>query len=219
MTSRPTALDGSPAPRARVLVVEAQALFAHALCAVMAKEPGIEIVGEMRAIAPAEIKRRQPTVVLFDADGQPLDVADGVNLCRAAVADVAVCVLSMRAAVESMQRAVAAGAAAYVVKDVSPRELVAAVRSIMGGATYVDPRLAGAMLRRNQSTTRGSSELSARESEVIRLIVDGFANKEIGARLHLSEKTVKNHVSRIFTKLNVNARTQAAVTAIRSGLV
>jgi DNA-binding NarL/FixJ family response regulator len=93
------------------------------------------------------------------------------------------------------------------------------VRSVAGGEFYADSRIAGTMLRRRAGVSRDLNELSRRESEIIRLIAEGLSNKEIGVRLSLSEKTVKNHISHIFAKLNINARSRAAVYAIRNGLV
>ena len=94
------------------------------------------------------------------------------------------------------------------------------MRVVAQGSTYVDPRVAGGMLKRRfvnggDETTIG--ELTAREADILRLIAGGFSNKEISAKLELSEKTIKNYVSRIFSKLNVTARTQAAVYAIKAG--
>jgi DNA-binding NarL/FixJ family response regulator len=120
-----------------------------------------------------------------------------------------------------MQRCLSNGAEAYIVKDISPPELLRAIKTVADGQSYVDPRVAGGLLRR-RSLNAGKPdimELSAREAEVLKLIAEGLANKQISARLHLSEKTVKNHVSRIFSKLNISARTQAAVHAIRAGIV
>jgi DNA-binding NarL/FixJ family response regulator len=122
---------------------------------------------------------------------------------------------------EMMQRCLSNGAEAYIVKDISPPELLRAIKTVADGQSYVDPRVAGGLLRR-RSLNAGKPdimELSAREAEVLKLIAEGLANKQISARLHLSEKTVKNHVSRIFSKLNISARTQAAVHAIRAGIV
>jgi DNA-binding NarL/FixJ family response regulator len=122
---------------------------------------------------------------------------------------------------EMMQRCLNNCAEAYIVKDISPAELLRAIKTVADGQSYVDPRVAGGLLRR-RSLNAGKPdimELSAREAEVLKLIAEGLANKQISARLHLSEKTVKNHVSRIFSKLNISARTQAAVHAIRAGIV
>jgi DNA-binding NarL/FixJ family response regulator len=107
-----------------------------------------------------------------------------------------------------------------VVKDVPPAELIRAVKIVASGSAYVDSRVAGRVLQGRAGGQRpgAGSELSAREAEVIGLIAEGLSNKEISLRLQLSEKTVKNHVSKIFSKLKISARSQAAVHAIRSGL-
>ena len=112
-----------------------------------------------------------------------------------------------------MQRALAAGAEAYLIKDISPPELISRGEVVAGGQSYVDPRVAGGLLRkRSQGGKPDIMDLSIRETEVLKLIAEGLANKQISARLNLSEKTVKNHISRIFSKLNISARTQAAAT-------
>jgi DNA-binding NarL/FixJ family response regulator len=118
-----------------------------------------------------------------------------------------------------MQRALSAKAAAYVVKDTSPQMMIEIIHSIAQGDYYADPRLAGAMLRRRSGRSNEPSELSGREFEIVRLIADGLSNREIGSRLSLSEKTVKNHVSHILAKLKVNARSGVAVYAVRNGIV
>jgi DNA-binding NarL/FixJ family response regulator len=158
---------------------------------------------------------------LLDLDGRAVELTEALALCRQAAPQARVCVLSMRPQPELMQRCLAAGAEGYIIKDVTPAELMRAVKMVAAGETYVDPRVAGGLLRR-RSMSNGRpdlDELSVRETEVIRLIAEGLSNKEISARLNLSEKTVKNHISRIFSKLNIFARAQAAVHAIKIGLV
>jgi DNA-binding NarL/FixJ family response regulator len=211
-----------PSTSIRVAVIESQALFAKALCSILSNDSEITVVGEYRSVVATQITSARPDVVLLDIDGQADDAADMIQACAAAHPGTRVCVLSMRVTPEIMQRCLGGGADAYIVKDISPAELIKAVKSVFGGETYVDPRVAGCLLRRRSKFASGGtdfSELSARESEVIKLIAEGLANKQISARLHLSEKTVKNHISRIFSKLNISARTQAAVHAIRTGLV
>ena len=92
-------------------------------------------------------------------------------------------------------------------------------QSAQSEPSAADPRIAGAMLRRRSNRSRQSSDLSSREYEIVRLIADGLSNREIGRRLTLSEKTVKNHVSHILAKLKVSARSGVAVYAVRNGLV
>jgi DNA-binding NarL/FixJ family response regulator len=118
-----------------------------------------------------------------------------------------------------MQRALAAKADAYVAKDTSPAAFIELVHLVANGDSYADPRIAGSMLRRRAARPPEPSELSSREHEIARLIADGLSNRDIGKRLTLSEKTVKNHVSHILAKLKVNARSGVAVYAVRHGLV
>ncbi len=205
----------------RVAVVESQVLFAKALCGIFADDGAFTVVGDFRTPATDALAASKPQLIVLDLDGQPVDVAQTIGTCRQAAPDSRVCVLSMHLSPDMMQRCLTSGAEAYIVKDISPAELVRAIKTVAEGQSYVDPRVAGGLLRR-RSQTNGKPdimELSAREAEVLKLIAEGLANKQISARLHLSEKTVKNHVSRIFSKLNISARTQAAVHAIRAGIV
>ncbi len=204
----------------RIIIIESQVLFAKALCGIFADDGDFTVVGDCRIPDPLVLVKAEPQIVVIDLDGQQTDVGATLGHCVEAVPTAKICVLSMDLSAEMMQRSLSAGALAYIVKDISPPELLRAVKAVADGHSYVDPRVAGNLLRRrSQSNGRPDiMELSAREAEVLKLIAEGLANKQISARLHLSEKTVKNHVSRIFSKLNITARTQAAVHAIRSGI-
>jgi DNA-binding NarL/FixJ family response regulator len=216
----------------RIVVIESQVLFAKALCGIFAEHGEFEVISDYRAADPAVLGLARPDLIVIDLDGQSSDVSLSIGVCSQAVPDARICVLSMHLSPEMMQRCLSQGAEAYIVKDISPPELVRAIKTVAGGQSYVDPRVAGGLLRR-RSQNNGKPDimdLSAREAEVLKLIAEGLAfgdqfehfglaNKQISARLHLSEKTVKNHVSRIFSKLNISARTQAAVHAIRAGIV
>jgi two-component system NarL family response regulator len=205
----------------RVAVIESQVLFAKALCAIFADDYEFKVVGDFRTPVAAPLQNACPDLIVLDLDGQPADIAQTLGTCKEHAPKARICVLSMNLSPEIMQRCLTNGAEAYIVKDISPQELLRAVKTVAEGQSYVDPRVAGGLLRR-RSMNGGKPdimELSAREAEVLKLIAEGLANKQISARLHLSEKTVKNHVSRIFSKLNISARTQAAVHAIRAGIV
>jgi DNA-binding NarL/FixJ family response regulator len=181
----------------------------------------LQIVGDSEAVNGPALATARPDLILLDLDGSAIEIGEALRVCRESAPQARVCVLSMRAQPEIMQCCLAAGAEGYIIKDVTPTELMRAVKIVAAGETYVDPRVAGGLLRR-RSMSNGKpdlNELSVRETEVIRLIAEGLSNKEISARLNLSEKTIKNHVSRIFSKLNIYARTQAAVHAIKMGLV
>jgi two-component system, NarL family, response regulator DevR len=208
--------SGSPL---RLYVVESQRLFGRALCQIFAMDPGVIVVGVSHAVDAEALVRLGPDLIVLDLDSG-VEVTAGLDVCRRFVPNARVCVLSMRPHVELMQSCVAAGAKGYIVKDSTPSELVRAMKMIADGETYVDHRIAGALLRR-RSLTSGRvdvDELSMRETEIVRFIAQGLSNKEISARLGLSDKTIKNHISRIFSKLNIGARSQAAVHAIRIGL-
>jgi DNA-binding NarL/FixJ family response regulator len=208
----------TPGSSIRLYVIESQKLFGKALCQVLELDEDITIVGDSHTVDRQSLINAQPDLIILDLDGG-MDLIDGITVCRRAVPQARICVISMRTQAELMQRSLAAGAEGYIVKDVTPAELLSAVKIVAEGDTYADPRVAGGLLRRSiASGRREIEELSARETEVVRLIAEGLSNKEISSRMNLSEKTIKNHISRIFSKLNINGRAQAAVHAIRMGL-
>ncbi len=186
---------------ARIYVIEAQVLFGKALCQVFSTDPTLQIVGDSDSVTATALIKAKPDVILIDLDGGAMEVGEALTSCREAAPQARICVLSMRPQAEMMQCCLAAGADGYIIKDVTPAELTRAVKIVASGDTYVDPRVAGGLLRR-RSMSNGRpdiNELSIRETQVIRLIAEGLSNKEISSRLNLSEKTIKNHVSRIFS--------------------
>ncbi|MBV8423767.1 MAG: response regulator transcription factor [Candidatus Eremiobacteraeota bacterium] len=217
-----TSLDPLPANApVRVAVVEGQVLFAKALCQVFASDAGIEVIGDAPNVKEIPVNGHAPDIIVIDLDGHPIDVSDTMRYCRQMAPNARVVVLSLNGHAELLQRCLSAGAEAYVLKDITPAELVRAVKAVAAGATYVDPRVAGHMLRKQTllPTRTAISDLSERETEIVRLIARGLSNKEIAHKLSVSEKTVKNHISRIFSKLGITARTQAAIHAMKAGLV
>jgi two-component system response regulator DegU len=201
----------------RVFIIEKQLLFGTAIAQILSADSGISVVGIAPDRDSANLALVRPDIVVIDIDSDEVDAT--VDVLRTASPDTRICLLSMYAQPEVMQRCLSAGADGYIVKDSSLQELIAAIKAIGEGASYVDPRVAAALLRRRTpSHVPYTSQLSPRETDIIRLIAQGLSNRDIGKRLVLSEKTVKNHVSRIFSKLHFTARSQAAVHAIRSGL-
>ena len=205
----------------RTYIVERQALIAKALHSFLNQNPLITVVGDGPSVRADELTRTRPDLIVFGLDNATHDVAEALMLARGVLPTVRFCVLSSYANPDVMQRSISSGADGFVVKDVSPSELDVALRVLASGSSYVDPRVAGSMLKRRYVSTNISgtaiSELTAREADILRLIAGGLSNKEISTKLRLSEKTIKNYVSRIFSKLNVSARTQAAVYAIKAG--
>ncbi len=205
----------------RIAVLEEQALFRKSLCQVLAKDDRFKVVPECLETSDANrIAASKPDITLFDVDFQKGDPVDTVKALREGHPNGKICLLSMNAQQALLERSLVYGLEGYVIKDIGLMDLSRALLAIHTGDFYVDPRLAGSMLRRmSERRHKGDpSELSERETDVIQLIAIGLSNKQISERLFLSEKTVKNHISRIFSKLNVTARTQAAIYAIKSGL-
>ncbi len=204
--------------RARVIVVQGQAIISKALCHLLAQDQRLEVVGDARTIQEAHLRATRPDLLLIDLDGFESEFDSVVTACRTASPSTRIMVLTSHAGPHTLRRCLACGVDAYVTKDVSPDELMRACHAVLGGETYFDPRVAGGFLRRLSAPRPPEDELSLREGEIIRLIASGLSNKEIGDRLDLAEKTVKNHISRIFVKLQVRARTEAAIYAIRNGI-
>jgi DNA-binding NarL/FixJ family response regulator len=202
-----------PGVMTRVLLVDDHRLVRAGLAALLAGTQDIEVVGEasdgQQAVELAA--RLKPDVVLMDLS---MPVLDGVGATRrivAAAPGTHVVVLTSFADHHRVTEAVAAGAVGYLLKDCDPRDVVTAVRSAAGGNAPIDPRVARALLP--APTQRRDDALSAREEQVLRLLAQGMANKQIGRALGISERTVKVHVGNVFRRLGVADRTSAALWA------
>jgi DNA-binding NarL/FixJ family response regulator len=210
----------------RVLICDDQVLAREGLKTILEADPEVTVVGVAAdgAEAVQMVAEEQPDLVLMDLK---MPVLNGVQATRRICRDypqTRVLVLTTYDADEWVFDAIRSGAAGYLLKD-SPREtLLAAIRDTVAGKTPVDPAVAGKLFRQvaQQSPAPESSivkELSEREKEVLALLGRGLSNQDIAARLFLSEGTVKNYVSAVLDKLDVADRTQAAVLAIRYGIV
>jgi len=206
----------------RLLLVDDHAVVREGLRAFLRLQPDLEVCGEA---ADGETALRlaaslRPDVVLLDL---VMPHGDGLSVLRAMrehVPESRVLVLTSYADDAQLFAAMEAGAAGYMLKDVDPDALAAAIRDVAAGRPALHPQVARRLMRqRGAGAEPGLADLTARERDVLRLIVEGLANKEIAARLRIGEKTVKTHVSRVLGKLGVLDRTQAAVLAIRSRLV
>jgi DNA-binding NarL/FixJ family response regulator len=204
--------------RCTIIVVEAQAIVGKALCHLLAGDHELDVLFDTRTADIKTIAAHQPDLLIVDMDGYESGFDEMIGACRVASPGTRIVVLTSHAGQQPMQRCLACGVDGYVVKDISPGELMRACKAVSRGETYFDPRVAGGLLRRLKSEQPSDDELTLRESEIVRLIACGLSNREIGERLILSEKTVKNHISRIFAKLQITARTQAAIYAIRNGI-
>jgi two-component system, NarL family, response regulator LiaR len=203
----------------RVLVADDHAVVREGLRTFLALQDGIEVVGEAAdgSAALREAERLQPDVVLMDLVMPRLDGVGAMRELRRRLPACRVIVLTSYADDDRILPAIQAGAAGYLLKNVEPRELARAVRAAHAGEALLDPSVAARVVSALARPER--DELTPREREVLALIARGMANKRIARELGVSEKTVKAHVGHVLAKLGVSDRTQAALVAVRSGLV
>jgi two-component system response regulator DegU len=195
----------------RVAIVEPQALYKESLTHVFRRSMRVDLLPDVR---DANVE-----IALVGTSVLDLRTADALVRLRAANPRMKVCALVMPGHDRSFEIAHLLCADGFANVHASAEEVISAVVAVARGERAVGETLTRSVERRQYQTRLGGcTDLSKREAEVIKLIVDGMSNKEISSVLVLSEKTVKNHVSRIFSKLNVNARTQAAVLALRHGM-
>lgn len=208
--------------RLRVVVVEDHALTRAGLRTAL--EPGFDVVAEAAdGLAGWEaISRERPDVAVIDIGIPALDGVALTKRVREELPSTRVVIVTMIDLEEEVLAALAAGADAYCLKSSEPQRIVDAVRIASEGAAYFDPRIAHVVLARFSGTRPSDgqlSPLSARETEILRLISDGRANSEIAETLHIGLGTVKGHIRDILEKLSASDRTQAAVVALRKGYI
>jgi len=210
----------------RVLICDDQVVVCEGLRAILSTAPGIEVIGIANDGEEALklVESLRPDLVLMDLKMPVMNGIEATRLIRQRFPDVKVLVLTTYDFDEWVFDAVRSGASGYLLKDTPRDALVSAIQGTVSGKTYVDPAIAGKLFHQVSQTTASkdidiAELLSERELAVLRLLAHGLNNTEISQKLFLSEGTVRNYVSSIFSKLGVADRTQAAVLAIRSGLV
>lgn len=217
-----------PAHKIRLLICDDQAIVCEGLRAMLTPIPQIEVIGiANNGIEAVDLTRQfQPDLVLMDLKMPKMNGIQATKAIREQFPEVRILVLTTYDADEWVLNAIRNGAAGYLLKDTPQEELVKAIINTVKGWNPIDPQVAGKLLDQvahqsssHQQDQKLISHLSEREREVLRLLAKGLGNSEIAKTLFLSEGTVKNYVSVIFSKLGVTDRTQAAILAIRSGLV
>jgi NarL family two-component system response regulator LiaR len=205
----------------RVLVVDDHAVVREGLRTFLELQDGIEVAGEaadgQEAIAAAE--HLGPDVVLMDLVMPVLDGLAAMRALRERAPNARVVVLTSFLDDERLLPALRAGAAGYLLKNAQPQELARAVRAAHAGEAVLDPVVAARLVEALGAGEEPLDRLTPRERQVLELIGRGFPNKRIALELEVSEKTVKTHVGHVLDKLGVADRTQAAVVAVRAGLV
>jgi len=204
----------------RVLITDDHGVVRQGLRMFLSLEPDFEVVGEARNGQEALQMARElrPDVVLMDLLMPVMDGVEATEAIRKELPEVEVVALTSVLEDVSVTGAVRAGAIGYLLKDTDSDELGRAIKAAAEGRVHLAPQ-AAARLMHEVRTPESPEALTERESEVLRLLALGKANKQIASELFIEEKTVKAHVSSILRKLGVQSRTQAALYAVRTGLV
>jgi DNA-binding NarL/FixJ family response regulator len=211
-----------------VVVVDDHEVVRRGLLAFLDSEPDIEVLGEagggaqaLDLLASMDAAGRRPDVIVMDLQMAPIDGIESTRQVRALYHDIEVVALSSFAEEERVHAALEAGASGYVLKDSDADDVAAAIRAAHRGELQIDPVVARGLMTsvREERDDDASSQLTSRERDVLRLVAAGEPNKQIAAELAISERTARTHVSSILRKLHLDSRTQAALWAVRKGLL
>jgi len=222
--------DGAAESVVRLVLVDDQTLVRHGIRSLLQIAGDVEVVAEADdgASGVAAVRAHAPDVVLLDLRMPGTDGIWALETLRAQGIEVPVLVLTTFDDDELVLRALRAGAQGYLLKDVTLEQLARAVRTLADGGTLVQPSITARLLRavRSQGAPADPAEdgvlvqpLTERETEVLRLVAEGWSNREIAQALHLAQGTVKNHVSAVLLKLGARDRTRAVLRALHHGLL
>jgi two-component system NarL family response regulator len=200
----------------RILVVDDHFMVRMGLAASLNVEPDMEVVAEVGygEAALDAYRKHHPTVVLMDVRLPGMSGPDAAAALAQEFPEARILMLSTHAGEEEIYRSLQAGARGYILKSAVREDLLRAIREVYEGRRYLDPTVAPLLAERLSQRS-----LTSRELEVLRMVVKGLGNKEIGVALNIAEVTVKLHVSHVLEKLNVKDRTEAATAALRRGIV
>ena len=224
MTTIPTPETGvSPI---RVFVVDDHEVVRLGLRAFLAATPDVEPVGDapdgrtaLERLDALAAQGALPDVVLMDLVLPGLDGSASTALIKKAYPEVSVVVVTSFGEARRVHGALEAGAAGYVLKDADVQEIVRAIRAAHRGEVHLDPTVTGVLTRSLIAPHRGVTALTSRERDVLVLVAQGLANRDIGKALSIGERTVQTHLGNLLTKLGLASRTQAALWAVREGLL
>jgi DNA-binding NarL/FixJ family response regulator len=205
----------------RVLVVDDHPIVRQGLVGVLSDEADLEVVGEAGSGREAIglVARLRPDVVLLDLEMPELDGVEAIPQLKAAHPSVEILVFTAYDTDERVLGAIRGGARGYLLKGASAEEIARGIRSVAGGGSVLEPRVASKLVAEVKAPRRAGAGLSEREREVLRLVADGLPTKQIALSLSISERTVKFHVNSIFHKLGAENRAQAVALAAQRGLL
>jgi two-component system, NarL family, response regulator LiaR len=208
----------------RVLIADDHAVVRRGLQALIASEPGMEVVGEAEdgIEAVSKVRTLEPDVILMDLVMPRKDGLAAIVEIKQEHPDAKILVLTSFAEDDKVFPAIKSGALGYLLKDSSPHELLQAIRDVHRGESSLHPTIARKLIHEISQPSNlplAEEPLTEREVEVIRLLAQGLSNEEIGERLFIAGRTVRTHVSNILAKLHLANRTQAALYALREGIV
>jgi DNA-binding NarL/FixJ family response regulator len=200
----------------RILIVEDHHIVRKGFIALLQMMEGLEVIAEAGdgSQAVALFRQHKPDITLIDLRLPVLSGVDAIKAVRQDFPEARFIVLTTFDGDEDIYRALQAGARGYLLKGMEADDLTAAIRAVHAGKTWIPAEVAGRLAERF-----AGSALTERETDVLRLIVRGLNNKEIGTKLFISEATVKTHINNLLSKLGVADRTQAATTALQRGIV
>jgi len=215
--------------RIKVLIVDDHRVVREGLSAILKSKENLDVVGEAQDGHEAVEKARSllPDVVLMDVSMPKMTGVEATRIIKREFPHIGIIALTMYEEQQYIFDLVRAGATGYLLKDSDSAQIVKAIQSVYRGESLIHPSVASKILaefsllaqKKGKKASWVEHDLTEREITVLRLVADGKTNKEIANTLDLSEKTVKNHVRNIFHKLQVYDRTQAAILAIRKGLI
>ena len=225
--SEDTTPVGTGAGTIRLMVVDDHAIVRRGILAYVDAVPRVQVVGEavdgQDALARLAQWRAEgtplPDVVLMDLQMPRMGGIEATEAIAREHPTVKVVVLTSFGEVERVHTALAAGAAGYLLKDAEPSEVVAAIEAAAAGEVHLDAAVARQLTRRMAGPQVGLAALTSREREILVLVAHGHSNRDIADRLVISERTARTHVSNVLAKLQLPSRTQAALLAIREGLI